>query len=207
MLTFPSERPVFLREYAARQYGVIPYFVSKTIVELPVVFLAQAVMFLITYWLMGLHGNWLLLVVFSWLLGITSSGLSLIIGSAVTSVEKAIQLIPLVMLPQMLFSGLFIPVDSIPSSLKWVQYLCPLKYAINLLAMTEFQFVDDAAKACGDDPFASGCPGALQRKQLLKLQSIEFDDWGFNVTVLIALYFGFRILACIILWRKGKYVF
>jgi len=37
MLTFPQERPVFLREYAARQYGVVPYFVSKTIVEMPVI--------------------------------------------------------------------------------------------------------------------------------------------------------------------------
>merc|ERR1712048_644317 len=37
LLTFPSERPVFLREYAAHQYGVLPYFISKTLVEMPVV--------------------------------------------------------------------------------------------------------------------------------------------------------------------------
>merc|ERR1712025_1368769 len=122
--------------------------------------------------------------------------LSMIIGGAVASVEKAIQLMPLVMLPQMLFSGLFIPVDAIPSSLKWVQYLCPLKYAINLLAMTEFKFLEDKAG-----------PGAVQRRQLLKFQSIEFDEWSFNLGMLVALYAAFRILACIVLWRKGKYVF
>eukprot|EP00969_Alexandrium_andersonii_P132902 5877610-Alexandrium_andersonii.AAC.1 len=37
LLTFPSERPVFLREYAAKQYRVTPYFLAKTLVEMPVV--------------------------------------------------------------------------------------------------------------------------------------------------------------------------
>merc|ERR1719478_823261 len=83
ILTFPSERPVFLREYAAKQYGVVQYFVSKSIVELPVVFMTSVVMFLITYWVMGFHGNFLSLVFYSWLLGITSSGLSMIVGSGV----------------------------------------------------------------------------------------------------------------------------
>jgi len=35
LLTFLSERPVFLREYANRMYGIWTYFVSKSIVEIP----------------------------------------------------------------------------------------------------------------------------------------------------------------------------
>jgi hypothetical protein len=204
ILTFPSERPVFLREYAAKQYGVIQYFVSKSVVELPVVFLTSVVMFLITYWVMGFHGNFLMLVIYSWLLGITSSGLSMIVGGGVASVEKAIQLAPLVLLPQMLFSGLFIPVDQIPDSLKWVQYMCPLKYAINLMAGAEFHYVKETLDSgCSQ----LECPGAYARKAGLEAQSIYFDDWGRDLGALIALYFAFRVLACIVLWRKGAYVF
>merc|ERR1739848_640217 len=128
VLMSPCERPVFLREYAAKQYGVIPYFVSKTVVELPVVFMTTVVMFVIAYWLMGFHGNFLGLVLYGWLLAITSSGLTLIASSGVASVEKAIQLAPMALLTQLLFSGIFIPVDQIPDSLKWFQYVCPVKY-------------------------------------------------------------------------------
>jgi len=204
ILTFPSERPVFLREYAAKQYGVIQYFVSKSIVELPVVFLTSVVMFLVTYWLMGFHGNFLYLCIYSWLLGITSSGLSMIVGSGVASVEKAIQLAPLTLLPQMLFSGLFIPVDQIPDSLKWVRYACPLKYAINLMAGAEFHYVKQQLDdGCTPDQ----CPGAYARKAGLEAQSIYWDDWAIDLGALIALYFVFRVMACFVLWRKGRYVF
>merc|ERR1740138_808180 len=100
---FPVERPVFLREYAAKQYGVIPYFVSKTIVELPIVFMTTIVMFLISYCWMGFHGNFLSLVMYGWLLAITSSGLTLIVSCGVSTVEQAIQLAPMALLTQMLF--------------------------------------------------------------------------------------------------------
>lgn len=203
MLTFPQERPVFLREYAAKQYGVVPYFVSKTIVEMPVILFAAVLQFLVSYWLMGLQGNFLLLVIVSWLLAITSSALALIVGCGVASVEKAIQFGPLVLLPQMLFSGLFVPINSIPASLRWVQYVCPLKYAINILGMVEFWYVKEELDSCQPGQ----CPGFELRKGLLEAQSIYFDQWATNLGLLIVLYFVFRILACTLLWRKGKYVF
>jgi ABC-type multidrug transport system ATPase subunit/ABC-type multidrug transport system permease subunit len=203
MLTFPQERPVFLREYAARQYGVVPYFVSKTLVEMPVILVAAALQFLVSYWLMGLQGNFLLLVIVSWLLAITSSALALIVGCGVASVEKAIQFGPLVLLPQMLFSGLFVPINSIPTSLRWVQYVCPLKYAINVLGIVEFWYVKEELDVCSP----GGCPGFELRKGLLEAQSIYFDQWDKNLGLLIALYFAFRIMACTLLWRKGRYVF
>jgi ABC-type multidrug transport system permease subunit len=207
MLTFPQERPVFLREYAARQYGVVPYFVSKTLVEMPVILVAAALQFLVSYWLMGLKGNFLWLVVVSWLLAITSSALALIVGCGVASVEKAIQFGPLVLLPQMLFSGLFVPINSIPTSLRWVQYICPLKYAINVLGVVEFWYVKKELDSPICQDAQANCPGFQLRKGLLESQSIYFDQWERNLGLLIALYFAFRVFACTLLWRKGRYVF
>jgi len=205
LLTFPQERPVFLREYAARQYGVVPYFVSKTIIEMPVIFIACVIQFLVAYWAAGLKGDFLLLVMVSWLLAITSSGLSLLVGCGVASVEKGMQFGPLVLLPQMLFSGLFVPINAIPTSLRWVQYICPLKYAINLMGIVEFWFVKEKlASGCGDQ---NTCPGFVQRKEALANQGIEFDAWGQNLIILVILYFVFRVLSCTLLWRKGRYVF
>jgi hypothetical protein len=35
LLTFSAEREVFLREYSNRTYGIIAYYTSKSIVEIP----------------------------------------------------------------------------------------------------------------------------------------------------------------------------
>ena len=38
-----------------------------------------------------------------------------------------------------LFAGFFIPITSIPVWLRWAQYLCSLKYSLNLLVVVEFE--------------------------------------------------------------------
>jgi len=212
ILQFPQERPVFLREYAAHQYGVLPYFISKTLVEMPVVLMSQILTFAVTYFWMGLKGNVLLLVGVSWLLGIASSSLALLVGCGVASAQKAIQLAPLTLIPQMLFSGLFVPVAKIPLSLRWARYLCPLKYAINLLTIVEFQYVKKTWDDCEEHPpEASSCvaeyPGDFLRLQLVKTQSVYWDEWLKYLLALLGLFALFRIIATILLWRKGKYVF
>ncbi|CAE8676936.1 unnamed protein product, partial [Polarella glacialis] len=211
LLQFPAERSVFLREYAAHQYGVIPYFMSKTLVEMPIVFMSQLLSFLITYWIMGLHGEFLLLVAVAWLLGMASSSLALLVGCGVTSGQKALQLAPLTLVPQMLFSGLFLPVAKIPASLRWVQVLCPLKYAIDLMTIVEFSYIKDSIDSCertaSDVECRQSLPGDYLRQALIHNQSIEWDQWAVYLSLLGALLVGFRVVATTFLWRKGKYVF
>jgi hypothetical protein len=58
ILTFPSERPVFLREHASQMYGVVPYFLSKTIVEFVLLIGQVNVALCIAYFMMGFHGRY-----------------------------------------------------------------------------------------------------------------------------------------------------
>ncbi|CAK0904346.1 unnamed protein product [Prorocentrum cordatum] len=211
LLSFPSERPVFLREYASQQYSVLPYFVAKTLVEMPVVFISNLMTYLFSYWIMGLQGNFLELTVIGWALGITSSSLALVIGCGVASGEKAIQLAPLALIPQMLFSGLFLPVSKIPTSLQWVKYLCPLKYAINLATMAEFHYIKESMDDCEIHHPQQVCrglyPGNYLRQDLIENQGVQWSDWVLDVAILTGLFVTFRTISLILLWRKGKYVF
>mmetsp|Transcript_1170 Transcript_1170/g.1167 ORF Transcript_1170/g.1167 Transcript_1170/m.1167 type:complete len:122 (+) Transcript_1170:1200-1565(+) len=54
LLTFLMERPVFLREYASKMYGVTPYFLSKSVVETPFQAGMPFLLSLITYFAVGL---------------------------------------------------------------------------------------------------------------------------------------------------------
>ena len=60
LLKFPLDRGIFLREYATQTYGAVPYFLSKSMVELPQGFLNAMITWVGAYFLMGLNGSFIL---------------------------------------------------------------------------------------------------------------------------------------------------
>lgn len=188
LLQFPLERPIFLREYAANMYGVIPYFLAKTIVEAPMSFLTSLETFLISYWIMGLQGNFIYLVLVAWALSMAAASTALMVGCSVANAQSAQELAPLMFVPQILFTGIFVSIQLIPQALRWMQYLCALKYAVNLSAIIELK----------DTQFGP---------ELLKSQSIDPDQAGLYVGVLVGIFLGFRLLAMINLGRRAQFVF
>ncbi|CAE7035873.1 ABCG11 [Symbiodinium natans] len=89
LLRFPLDRGIFLREYATQTYGAVPYFLSKTLVELPQSLLNATISWASTYWIMGLHGNFLFFVLIFWLTGTAAASTALLVGSLATNAEAA----------------------------------------------------------------------------------------------------------------------
>lgn len=188
LLQFPSERPIFLREYAANMYGTIPYFLAKTVVEVPVAFLTALENWLISYWIMGFSGNFFYLVIIGWAMTLTASSTALFVSCSVANAQSAQELAPLILVPQILFTGIFVPISLVPAWLRWVQYLASLKYAINLACIVEF----------GHSELGEA---------VLNQQDIHKDKAWLYVLILASIFFGFRILAMINLRRKASFVF
>ena len=135
LLAFPSQRPIFLREYSTGTYSIMPYFISKVCFEVPLAFAQSLVQWLVVYWLIGFKGNFVLLLLASWGLGLASASVAVLLGCAVADVKTATELMPVLLVPQMLFAGFFVSTDQIPEYLRWAQYLCSLKYAMNILSI------------------------------------------------------------------------
>jgi len=53
VLTFSDERPVFLREQANQTYGVVPYYFSKIILEMPIIMFLPLLINAIIYFGIG----------------------------------------------------------------------------------------------------------------------------------------------------------
>ena len=51
---------------------------------------------------------------------------------------QAMQAAPAIFVPQFLFAGFFVKLSQIPVWIRWAQYLCSLKFGINLLMINEF---------------------------------------------------------------------
>lgn len=138
LLTFPSERPVFLREYYTGTYDVLPYFISKFFIEAPLAVLTTLLALGIAYPLMELQGSFAQLWGGMVLIAVASSSIGVFLGCVTTNVKSAIELAPAMFVPQILFSGFFVQIRQIPVFLRWAQWICPLKYTINIMLLTEF---------------------------------------------------------------------
>eukprot|EP00930_Biecheleria_cincta_P037390 TRINITY_DN2565_c0_g2_i2.p1 TRINITY_DN2565_c0_g2~~TRINITY_DN2565_c0_g2_i2.p1 ORF type:complete len:619 (-),score=111.21 TRINITY_DN2565_c0_g2_i2:13-1830(-) len=185
LLAFPSERPVFLREYASQMYGVVPYFLSKTVVEIVLLGLQCTIVWLIDYWMMGFRGNFLVHLGGSVLIGLSCSSLGLMLGCSISNVQTAVEVAPLALVPQILFAGFFIQMEQIPEALRWLQYLCSLKWGMNILLVNEF----------GDDEVGM---------KMLERNDVNKDDVGLYVGILCLLIVLFRFVGMLLLRSKGR---
>lgn len=76
-------------------------------------------------------GNVLLALLVVFLLGVGSQGLGFLLSSIAKNEFQAIQFLPLILFPSILLSGVFWPIEAVPSLLRPVSYFIPLTYAVD----------------------------------------------------------------------------
>jgi len=160
-------------------------------VEAPLVYLQNLLSLVIAYWLMELRGEFFFISFTMWLLGVASNSTAMLVGSLVEDPKTAAEAAPLLFVPQILFSGFFIRVDQIPVYLRWAQYACSLKYAMNLVLLIEFTDCGDAEMQCDN---------------LLALNDIEDHLWWLYVVILLGIFLGLRLISLFVLKKKAKVV-
>jgi hypothetical protein len=108
-----------------------------------------ACQFLIVYWLCDFQGSFILIVLASWGISLAASSIALVVGCVVANAATAAEMAPAIFVPQILFAGFFVRTEQIPVWLRWSQWLCGIKYTLNLILIVEF------------DPALDSCQGAL----------------------------------------------
>lgn len=146
--------------------------------------------------MMGLRGNFGFLVLIGWALGVCSCSIAMGMGCLVPNVKNVTELMPVVYLPQILFAGFFIRSSQIPVFLRWAQYLCAIKYAVNLEILNEFRVSNPE---CSKNIYAK-----MNCETLLKVNDVYADQYYVYIIILIVLAVGFRVLGGIVLHYKAK---
>jgi hypothetical protein len=98
-----------------------------------------------------------------------------------------------VLVPQILFLGLFIRIDQMPVWLSWAQYLCSAKYGLNLAMLIEFE-----------PSLAINAQIAADWANLLEYNAVYYSEVWLYCVVLFAIFAVFRFLALISLNYKAK---
>jgi len=196
LLSFPFERPMFLREYSTGTYGATAYFLSKWIIEIPMALAQCLVQYILAYNLCEFQGDFMIEVLCALGNGLAASSLALVVGCAIPDVKTVTELSPLLFVPQLLFSGFFVRTSMIPLFMRWAQYLCALKYSLNLILLTEFSATN------------SNCEASDEAKQncatVLRTNDVHHTDWWFYLIMLLLIFSIFRLIAGLILVQKAK---
>ena len=75
---------------------------------------------------------WLLAVV-AVVDAVLGTALGLFVSAFAQTEFQAVQFMPLVVIPQILLCGLFVPTDQLPDALEWVSRVLPLTYAVDAM--------------------------------------------------------------------------
>eukprot|EP00930_Biecheleria_cincta_P046880 TRINITY_DN32408_c0_g1_i1.p1 TRINITY_DN32408_c0_g1~~TRINITY_DN32408_c0_g1_i1.p1 ORF type:complete len:717 (+),score=113.06 TRINITY_DN32408_c0_g1_i1:63-2213(+) len=210
---FQAERTSFMREAAGGYYSAFAYFVSKTLFELPVMGGSYIVIVAAVYGLMGLKANPAFLVFEVLLLSTASSSIVFCLSAWAATPEQAYALSPIAQIPQFAFAGILLPNEMIPYSLRWIKWICPLYYGMNMMALSEWkdtyrEFDECSAKANGTMAvMMQSCPGTVTEVQALKSQGVEENHFLWpSLVMCLVMILCFRLLGVAILWRKSRFV-
>ena len=188
LLSLPYDRPVILREYANGLYSITACVLSRLAIEFPLILVQDAYLAMLVYFLEKFSGNYILLVFGLFLLGCTISSMALMFGSAFKDVERSVELSFLLFVPQMLFAGFFVSISQIPEVLRWAQWLCAIKYAINIAYIAELK-------------------GKQDYETLFANSDVNVDLLWMYIGILIALLVTFTVLSIILLRYRSRSVF
>lgn len=75
-------------------------------------------------------GNVLVALLVVFILGVGNQGLGFMLSSFAKNEFQAIQFLPLILFPSILLSGVFWPIEAVPTLLRPVSYFIPLTYAV-----------------------------------------------------------------------------
>lgn len=145
--------------------------------------------------MMDLQGNFIYFVLAAFGLGLVSNSVAMALGCALPDVKDVTELSPLLFVPQVLFAGFFIRTSQIPVFLRWAQYLCGMKYGIDLIFQNEF---DLKLSSCRSGNARVNCRSILQQND------IKTGEYYIPIISLFLLFIGFRLIAGIILVQKAK---
>lgn len=141
-MAFSMERPVLIKEYSNKTYGLLSYSISKSLVELPFEAICALYFSTIVYFGIGLEHSFEKYVIFSvayMLQSTVATSIGILIGTIIPSHSTAVVASNAILAPFVIFGGLPVNFDSIYVWIRWFQYVSPMRYTVEACIRNEFE--------------------------------------------------------------------
>ncbi|ELQ74851.1 ATP-binding Cassette (ABC) Superfamily [Trachipleistophora hominis] len=138
---FYKDERLAYRETRGKKYGILCYYLSKLLADLPFVFLYPITVFTVVYLLANLSYS-LKQIAFFYCTGLALSYLchtvGLLFGAAFKDHSVTLIMLPTLITPIVTISGLMVNTDSLIEPYKRMQYISPTRYAFNIVIKNHF---------------------------------------------------------------------
>lgn len=188
LLAFPEHRPIFVREYSTNHYSVAAYFTSRLTVEAFLTACQMVLLCIFTYYFVGFQMGFFRLFILMFSLAMSSTAIAIMIGSIIDEVRMAQQFLQIVLIPQVLLCGYFIPSYYVPVWLRWAEWICSLTYGVQIAMIYEYE------QNCQTD----------MCKVLIESRHLSSSQIWWNWLALFLLFAFFRLTALFFLQKKAK---
>lgn len=140
LFVVPRDFAVMLREHLNGLYRINAYMPATIITDTPVQIVMPCIYCTIVYWSVGLNrdsSTTLMFYAMMILLSNIGSSVAFFLSAATGSLSSSLQIAPAIFIPNVMFSGFVLDLDSITWVLRWVQYVTFLKYAWAVVTYNE----------------------------------------------------------------------
>lgn len=154
---------------------------SRNVIEIPYSIIFPLLQALIMYWFVGLASTaaqFFTFYIICYFISFAGMSLGLMLGSMVTDAKSVSAVTPILMLPLVLFSGLFKNSGNLPDWIGWIQYLSPIKYTYSAFLQNEVLYAQDS---------------------LINQMNLDVSLWA-SIGILAALGLAFRLISLFFLW-------
>ncbi|GMJ14766.1 Arabidopsis thaliana ATP-binding cassette G22, ATP-binding cassette G22 [Hibiscus trionum] len=172
IFTFPQERAMLNKERAADMYRLSAYFLARTTSDLPLDLILPVLFLLVVYFMAGLRlsvGPFFYSMLTVFLCIVAAQGLGLAIGATLMDLKRATTLASVTVMTFMLAGGFF--VKKVPVFISWIRYMSFNYHTYKLLLKVQYQDI------------------------MASVNGIKIDNGLWEVGALVAMIFGYRLLA------------
>ncbi|KAI0648383.1 ABC transporter [Trametes meyenii] len=196
-------RPLFLRERSASYYSPAAWLLSRFVFDVvPLRIIPSVIVSTMTYWMAGLAHDaahffkFLLILV---LYAIAMTLFNFLLACLFRNGGIAILISALTALYQMTYAGFFVHLADIPPVLRWLQWLCPLKYTLEALSVNEVGSGLMIVDSLEGVPVSTSAALIMQ-----KLFGFGENNYYRDVLVLFAYIVGFAVGVIFVVWLKVR---
>jgi len=207
--TFQRERALLSRERAKKMFGVLPFFIAKTVSDMTNNVLLPVAYGMVSYWVANLRPTAAAFFQFClafYLTLSTAQSMGLFLSIAIPSMQIALILAPPITLFFILMGGFYIPFESMNPFISWLSWLSFARYGYSSFLINEFEgrYIPCAEE---DVTFLIGgegeCPVSGDAVVAdLGISGAAVNFW-FNVSIVLLMQILFRVAAYVLL-RKSK---
>ncbi|XP_040990868.1 ABC transporter G family member 23 [Juglans microcarpa x Juglans regia] len=197
-----QERRVLMKEASRGAYRTSSYMIANTIIFLPFLFVVAVLFATPVYWLVGLNPSVTAFAFFTfivWLIVLMASSLVLFLSAVSPDFISGNSLICTVLGAFFLFSGYFIPKESIPKYWLFMYYVSLYRYPLDSLLTNEYWSV---RSECFSWQAQDHSKCLLTGIDVLKSRGLDKDTRWMNVGIMLCFFLFYRLLCWIILSRR-----